>query len=149
MALGAIQLAEVSCQLHDHCTIIILIRKKAVIRNKLVEFKKVRQDQGSFRRLFIDDLFMLYIWYTSKINRKINGFQLIYGEKAITWLEGEGLSHRCINDAGWYNPTPILSESAGAIPANIVSTFKAHASDLEKDILEYILQRLEHISSKT
>lgn len=79
----------------------------------LKEFKRLRQDKKSFRRLFSDDQYDLYIWYPDHEMERIIGFQLVYksgaDEKALTWTEKGGFLHTKIDDGDKKtNQSPIL-----------------------------------------
>jgi hypothetical protein len=67
----------------------------------LRELKDVRQIQGeSFRRWFSSNIFDLIVWYSQA--HEITGFQLCYregtDEKALTWFEESGFSHKRVDD---------------------------------------------------
>ena len=61
----------------------------------LKEYQNVRQDPASgHRRLFIDEKYELYVWYTDNSCTTNTGFQLVYfdgdDQKAYTWFKGVG-----------------------------------------------------------
>ena len=79
----------------------------------LKEFTRLRQDTKSYRRLFRDDQYDLYIWYPDHDMKRITGFQLVYksgiDEKALTWTETGGFFHTKIDDGDKKtNQSPIL-----------------------------------------
>jgi hypothetical protein len=67
----------------------------------LREFRKVRQERGTYRRLFTDDYFDLYLWYSQRWGRFL-GFQLVYDKNdnphALTWTESQGFQHESVDD---------------------------------------------------
>jgi hypothetical protein len=82
----------------------------------LREFRKVRQDPGTYRRLFTDEYFDLYLWYRWRWGR-LRGFQLVYDKDgschALTWTRRGGYRHESVDDGeggggGGYKPSPIL-----------------------------------------
>jgi hypothetical protein len=79
----------------------------------LKEFPRVRQEPGSYRRLFCDDRHDLYVWYDETCTH-IAGFQIIYFEgdaqKVYTWREGNGSDHMGVDDwdSNRFNRTPLL-----------------------------------------
>ena len=93
----------------------------------LEEFRRVRQERGSYRRLFTDEYADLYFWYTRRWGRLV-GFQLCYdreGEtRVLTWTEREGYRHEALDDgdvsSGGPKRTPLLVPD-GAFDGEAVS----------------------------
>ena len=80
----------------------------------LQEFSKVRQERGTYRRLFTDGYFDLYLWYRRRWGRFL-GFQLVYDKghnpHALTWTQREGYQHQSVDGAdepGGNKGTPFL-----------------------------------------
>lgn len=81
-----------------------------------IEFKKVRQENQGYRRLFTAPLCDLYLWYNSEADKTLTGFQLVYSlsedQKALSWTQKGGFNHLGIDlDRRRQHPqTPILVE---------------------------------------
>ena len=98
----------------------------------LQEFPTVRQEEGTFRRLFSDENFDLYLWYRSRWGRLI-GYQLCYdkGENyhCLTWTRDSGYSHEAVDDGesggagGGYKGTPILIPDGVLDKASLAERF--------------------------
>lgn len=81
----------------------------------LREFSNLRQEHQGFRRLFTDDKYQLYLWYSDREREILMGFQLIYQyqgqQKALTWNESGGYQHSGVDEGeSWMNPAPLLVE---------------------------------------
>jgi len=114
----------------------------------LKEFKKVRQDNDSFRRYFTDDMFDLYIWYNKDV-KEIEGFQIIYDKReenlhAFTWEKNEGTFHSGIDNEGWYNPSPILFKSELANKIDIAREFVKRAKNIDDKLVKMIANKIVH-----
>ena len=111
------------------------------------EFENVRQDKTGFKRLFVDDQFDLYVWYSEQ-KRSIKGFQLVYdkwvGAKAFTWIKGQGYRHNKID--GYDEPgsieTPILVPNGYFAAKGIAKSFVEHSKGIEQEIVEMVLRSL-------
>lgn len=100
----------------------------------LKEFPRVRQEPGSFRRLFCDDRHDLYVWY-DETRAHVTGFQIIYFEgdaqKVYTWREGKGSDHMGIDDwdSSRFNRTPLLVTDG-------IPNYDALLADMQKELAE-------------
>ena len=113
----------------------------------LKEFTRVRQENGSFRRLFTDERFDLYVWY-DKLGGELLGFQLVIlseGEEAhaFTWTEIEGSFYSGVLMGGRNDPTPILVANGRMVRQEVRQEFFAHARDLEHSIRDLVVQTIE------
>ena len=109
--------------------------------NSLQEYVNVSQKEpGLKRKWFSDDKYVLIIWF-DKLS-KIKGFQILYGgsEKncIISWDDDGKFSHILINNYNLGSP-----KSLGYISQDIVSDFTEHASTIDKNILKFILGKIE------
>ena len=110
----------------------------------LQEFPKVRQDQGTYRRLFTDEYFDLYLWYRRRWGRFL-GFQLVYdkGEDphSLTWTEETGYLHNRIDegeDSCLANMTPILVPDGLFDHETVGERFQRSSVGLEETILSLV-----------
>ena len=115
----------------------------------LREIRPVKQHKNEFfRRWFEDDFFDLIVWYDER--RKFSGFQLCYqkarDEHALTWLEGKGYDHHRI-DSGersvWETKSPVLAAALGFPREQIIENFIERSSGLEREVVEYVVQKIE------
>jgi len=114
----------------------------------LKEWKKVRQEKHSFRRLFTDDNFDLYVWYPSQHDRRITGFQLVYNsdgcQKALTWQAELGFSHLKIDEGDrGLNRSPILVMDGLFDYGSVVDALTYSMRSLDPDISELVIRKLE------
>jgi hypothetical protein len=118
------------------------------------EFTKIRQDDRGFRRLFYDDSFDLYVWYTAP-GGPITGFQLVYNskdmQKALTWTEKEGFIHTGIDegDRKLINQTPMLVQDGVFEYDNVYERLIAHMAGLESDIQALVTAKMKEYNWKT
>ncbi len=114
----------------------------------LQEFSRLRQEPNGYRRLFENEQFNLYIWYTAR-DGKILGFQLVYfsGEeqKAMTWTQDEGYSHNTVDgwDSSYFNKTPLLVADGQFAKAHILAEMKADLLNLEPEISRLVLEKIQ------
>lgn len=113
------------------------------------EFANLSQHPGSFRRLFTDDYFDLYIWYDAPAG-EILGFQLVYdrmqNERALTWGTCSGYSHDGIDTSdsrGYWNSSPVLVADGPFARDAIVERFRLASEGMEEPLRSFILHRLE------
>lgn len=114
----------------------------------LKEFKKVRQDRGSFRRLYTDDDFDLYVWYRRKWG-SLTGFQLCYdiqtSKCVLTWNRNEGFSHNRVDEgdaAGGSDRSPILIPDGIFSPGEIADRFKSTSKTLRGRLARFIYNKI-------
>ncbi len=114
---------------------------------EMQEFERVRQDKEGFKRLFTDDKFDLYVWYTKK-HGSVTGFQLVYDKcanlKAFTWIKDKGYCHNRINgyDSNRWNLTPILVADGYFDRKSIANRFLEHSKRIEKEIVELVFRTI-------
>lgn len=114
----------------------------------LKEFTRVRQDAKSFRRLFRDDRYDLYIWYPDQEMKRITGFQLVYksgtDEKALTWTETEGFLHTKIDDGDKKtNQSPILVADGLFEYSTVYPGLAAQIGDVEPAIRSFVMDKID------
>ncbi len=113
------------------------------------EYKKLRQEQNGYRRLFYDDLFDLYVWYTGESPRII-GFQIVYtsgdSQKALTWTEKEGFSHTGIDegDRTLINQSPVLVQDGVFQYDFVTAELPDRMGNLDEEIQELVLSKIEN-----
>lgn len=113
----------------------------------LREISSVKQHEGEgIRRWFTNDYFDLIVWYD---NEDILGFQLCYDkpdfERSLTWKKGKGYSHNKIDDgeiSGQNKMSPILVPDGLFAKADIAARFELEAENLEKDLFDYVYQKI-------
>lgn len=114
----------------------------------LKEFKRIRQEKTGFRRLFTDDLYDLYIWYTDRKQDRISGFQLVYksgiDEKALTWTARNGYMHTKIDDGDKKtNQSPILVQDGLFEYHAVYPDLKARLGEIDAEIGEFVISKVE------
>lgn len=111
----------------------------------LLEFKEVRQHEGSYRRYFFDDWFDLYLWY-DRAGGRLRGFQLVYDKTddphSLTWTEDGISSHNRVDDGEsghcGMKMSPILVPD-GVFPGNpVLDRFAAVSKTLDPGIREFV-----------
>jgi hypothetical protein len=122
----------------------------------LTENKTVRQrPEEGYRRWFVSSYFDIIIWYVSK-GGKLKGFQVCYSknhdEKAFTWEENSVSSHfvtDSFTERGMSGmATSILHGDAGLIPDEMIQHLTDEQGDLDQDLYELILDKIEDYNSK-
>ena len=115
----------------------------------LKEFPRLRQENQGYRRLFENEQFNLYIWYTVA-GGEIQGFQLVYfagdEQKALTWTQTGGYSHNTVDgwDSSYFNQTPLLVADGQFAKARILAEMKADLLSLEPEISHLVLEKIQH-----
>ena len=111
------------------------------------EFANVRQEAGSFRRLFTGDGLDLYVWYEDD-HTTIRGFELVYPmhgrRKSIIWRRGMGYRHSTVDDGEHrrYKRTPI-STPDGLFRKDTVARYFARVStELPGSVRALVYRRL-------
>jgi hypothetical protein len=110
---------------------------------EMKEFERVRQDRNGYKRLFADEVFDLYVWYTKK-KGSITGFQLVYEKwtnpRAFTWIEGKGYRHDRIDgyDSNRWNLTPFLVADGRLDKNSIAERFLEHSRSIDKEIVALV-----------
>jgi hypothetical protein len=115
----------------------------------LVEFKKVRQEQGQgMRRWFQDKLYELVVWY--RPDGSLKGFQIHYhsgqDQRALTWRGAQGFTHSLVDNGSGSplkNLAPILLANGGIPWPEVLAEFEGSSATLEPDLRAFIRQRLE------
>ena len=117
------------------------------------EFKKVRQVAGSYRRLFTDEYFDLFVWYRRKLG-KLTGFQLCYDiqndKRALTWGKDEGFSHDRVDEgdaAGGSGRSPILIPNGVFSSREIADRVSFASRNLRKGLARFIYNKLMEYES--
>lgn len=113
----------------------------------LKEFTRLRQDAKSFRRLFRDDRYDLYIWYPDHDMIRITGFQLVYksvnDEKALTWTETGGFLHTKIDDGDKKtNQSPILVADGLFDYSAVYPGLAERIGDVEPAIRTFVMEKI-------
>jgi hypothetical protein len=122
----------------------------------LSELKNVRQVPGEgFRRWFRDGVFDLIVFYPSRNQEQICGFQLCYrpdknGEKVFSWNE-DGYSHNKIDD-GETEPlhskmSPVFVPDGVFDAQTILPLFLAAARFIDPRITEEVETRIRRFPS--
>lgn len=121
----------------------------------LTETKPLRQYSGEYRRLFQDDEFDLFLWFSSDVpNADLVGFQLCYDkfarEQALTWHKDAGFSHSLVDtgdDSPKANRTPVLVKG-GEFPAQrVTALFQQRSSQLDPIIARFVQNKLDEYAS--
>ncbi|MCG8454256.1 MAG: hypothetical protein MI717_13865 [Spirochaetales bacterium] len=107
----------------------------------LKELKNVRQIAGERpRRWFVDEDIELILWYGE--DRKLSGFQVCYDKKAgtrsVTWkriTEENGETHSVLLSDGPFNKDRVMA------------LVKRDSENLEEEVRQFILQRLETLGT--
>jgi hypothetical protein len=116
----------------------------------LKEFTEVSQQKNSFRRLFSDSYFDLYVWYDKK-GGAITGFQLVYDKEhdphCLTWVKNKGYWHNRIDDGedapGGPKKSPILVPDGTVEKEALVKKFSIASREIDADIAQLVIERLE------
>ena len=101
------------------------------------------------RRLFVDDFFDLFVWYTEA--SEIFGFQLCYDkqhdEHALTWRSDTGFRHRSVDDGGrsQRQATPWLVPDGFCDSRGILSRFLDECGEVDPDIVDLVVRKLEEL----
>jgi len=110
----------------------------------LREFRNVRQDPGTYRRLFTDEYFDLYLWYRWRWGR-LRGFQLVYDKDgschALTWTRREGYRHEAVDDGdsgGGDRRTPILVPDGSVDCIALADRFLQASSYLSRRLRAFV-----------
>lgn len=112
------------------------------------EYTRIRQEDNGFRRLFFDEMFDLYVWY-SYFQGPIIGFQLVYThddmQKALTWTEKEGYSHTGIDegDRKLINQSPMLIQDGVFQYEFVYAELVQRMHNLEPDIRDLVVEKIE------
>ena len=115
----------------------------------LKEFTSLRQESTGYRRLFENEQFNLYVWYTA-MGGPIAGFQLVYfhesEQKALTWTRAEGYAHNTVDgwDSSYFNQTPLLVMDGEFAKTQIIDEIEADLLALEPAIGQLVLDKLRH-----
>lgn len=113
-----------------------------------IEFKKVRQENQGYRRLFTAPLCDLYLWYNSEADKTLTGFQLVYSlsedQKALSWTQKGGFNHLGIDlDRRRQHPqTPILVEDGLFEYGTIEQQLKLSYAEASDDDLKFALEKI-------
>jgi len=118
----------------------------------LKEYKKIRQEEKTFRRLFTDDFFDLYIWYPDEGKASIVGFQLVYRsgieKKALTWTGRTGFFHTKIDEGDKkVNQSPILVQDGVFEYENVAAELEMRIGSIDGDIRKYVLEKIREYGS--
>ena len=116
----------------------------------LRELGNVRQIEGDpRRRWFADDHFDLIVWFNEKDG--IIGFQLCYDkfeeERALTWFEEIGYTHRKVDDGEQYpgamlKATPILIPDGVFEHEEIARRFRQESGEIEDRVSRFVYEKL-------
>lgn len=111
------------------------------------EFVGVRQEPGSFRRLFTGNGLDLYVWYEDD-HATIRGFELVYPlrgrHKSIIWRKDKGYRHSTIDDGERprYKRSPIHTPD-GAFRSEAVARYFAKVSrEIPREVRRTVYTRL-------
>lgn len=113
----------------------------------LKEFTRLRQDKKSFRRLFSDDQYDLYVWYPNRDMARIIGFQLVYksgfDEKALTWTESDGFLHTKVDDGDKKtNQSPILVADGLFEYSTVYPGLAARIGEVDPCVRDFIMEKI-------
>lgn len=115
------------------------------------EFAKLSQEKTGFRRLFMDGVFELYLWYDAPGGNLI-GFQLCYdlgqGPYAFTRRSSGQCDNSRIDDGESpfsYNQSPILAQGGqgDGILAELSMRFEAASQGLDQELRAYVLESIK------
>ena len=121
----------------------------------LKECKDIRQNEGEpFRRLFADRAASLYVW--TEPDGRICMFQLCYDqenhEKALTWRESSGFTHRSVNTGEThpleYKKSPMLTCAGYFDKERVLSELRHTCSDMDQTIASFVLQTISGYSEQ-
>ena len=121
----------------------------------LKEFMDVRQVNGEpKRRWFSDDFFDLIVW--SDESGVITGFQLCYDKenrsRALTWTNKGYLHHGVSEGEDWIGKpkaTPILVPDGAFDKAGIADVFVKASADIDQQVSQFVLEKLENIKNNS
>jgi hypothetical protein len=119
----------------------------------LRELPKVRQvPEEPRRRWFADDYFDLIVWYDG--DGGIIGFQLCYDlqgeERALTWKQETGFSHRRVDSGDLRRPfkaTPILVEDGAFDEAAVRRLFTESSQEMDERTAGFVLEKIRDYRS--
>jgi len=115
----------------------------------LQEVARARQIPGEpRRRWFTSPALDLIVWYQP--NNRILGFQLCYqkddNEHALTWLKGQGFSHKKVDDGespgDRFKKTPLLVPDGNVDVPKILTIFEQQSENLDPEIRELVSTRI-------
>jgi len=113
----------------------------------LREYDRVRQEQGGFRRLFLDERVALYVWYEFHGGEPI-GFQLTYlsgdEQKALSWSRKEGFLHATVDgwDSSHFNETPILVQDGAFDRESLFGYLESSLAETENEVRELVMGKI-------
>ncbi len=120
----------------------------------LGEVKHCRQVHGEpRRRWFTNESLDLIVWYNP--DNTVYGFQLCYdkgkGERALTWVEGRGYTHRRVDTGEMYgmrtdSVTPVLVPDGHFAAADVAGRFLDSSQELETDLVALVIRHIEKCS---
>lgn len=121
----------------------------------LKEFKDISQEKTGYRKLFFDEKFELYIWYSME-GGDIIGFQLCYdrinNEHCLTWMKDKGYLHSKIDDGekvpGKAKQSPILTMDGSFNKEDIARAFKAASKKMGKEERTLVHQKILEFDPK-
>ncbi len=112
----------------------------------LYEQRDVKQNEGEqFRRVFIDDYFDLYVWFSDKAEPV--GFQLCYektfNERALTFVNGN-YSHTGIEngDNCLAGGIPLLMADGEFGKKEILERFIVESRNIDEVIRKYVIEKI-------
>lgn len=126
-----------------HGRILTLPGRVRSLPTVLKENRHVRQEPGKRRRWFEDDELDLIVWLDAQ--GAVEGFQLCRAARALTWRQGAGFAHGCVDEGDaspLKNLTPIVVPDGPAPWAELLEQFTARSANLEAWLRELILARL-------
>ena len=116
----------------------------------LKELKHVSQQPGEpLRRWFSSNTFDLIVWYSD--NHDITGFQLCYrqgaDQKALTWHETGGFSHKSVDD-GESRPfrpkmTPILVPDGTFERDHVLALFEQESGEIDPAVARTVIETVK------
>ncbi|MFC1671500.1 hypothetical protein ACFL01_00040 [Planctomycetota bacterium] len=121
---------------------------------RLREVKYVSQHAGEpFRRVFCCSRMDIYVWFEE--SGEIYGFQLCYRqnreEKALTWLQDKGFTHRSVDDGedrgGRFKMTPVLMPDGVFAREDVVASFEEISEKIDSEIVGFILKKVDEYSA--
>ena len=128
-------------------------KRKRVDEERLTEVDDVNQVSGeAHRRWFAGKSTNLYVWYNDD-DGSMTGFQLCYKrgcvaqiEKALTWLEGKGFSHKTVDDGesrgGRHKGSPVLTPDGIFVKETVLDMFKRNARCLKPEIIRFVTAKI-------
>ena len=105
-----------------------------------------------FHRCFSSSNLDLIVWYSKE--RRITGFQLSYRngpeEKALTWQETSGFTHKSVDDGEGRvlrpKMTPILIPDGIFYGDHVLDLFRKESTNIEGDLGEFVCARIQEYS---